>query len=187
MGFLRKIYYFLIDTIQSLLLVCAVFLVIYMFLFRPFQVSGTSMFPNFSDKQYILTNIISLKMEPVKYGDVIVFRAPREPEKDYIKRVIGMPGDRIMLRDGNVYLNGKLLDESKYLTSTVKTYGEAYLKENTVLIVPPENYFVLGDNRPGSSDSRDWGFVPLKSIVGKSFFTYWPFDKMGVVKNPYDL
>jgi signal peptidase I len=187
MEFLRKVYAFLVDTVQSLLLVFAVFLVIYVFLFRPFQVSGNSMYPNFLDKEYILTNIISLKMGSPKLGDVVVFKAPPDPERDYIKRVIGIPGDVVMIKDGEVYVNDRLLDQSEYLSPTVKTYGGSFLRENTSVTVLPDTYFVLGDNRSGSSDSREWGFVPKKSIIGKSSFVYWPFNKMGLVENPYGL
>ena len=185
MGFLRKIYNFLIDTIQTLLLVFAVFLVIYVFLFRPFRVSGNSMDPTFFDKQYILTNIISLKFSKPRVGDVVVFKAPIDPEKDYIKRVIGTPNDTILLKDGDLYVNGKLLDQSRFLKAPVKTYGGSFLREGESVTVPPDSYFVMGDNRSGSSDSREWGFVPIKSIIGKSFFVYWPLDKMQLVKNPY--
>ena len=186
MEFLRKIYSFLIDTVQSLLLVFAVFLVIYIFLFRPFQVSGNSMHPTFLDKEYILTNIITLRFNKPKLGDVIVFKAPNDSEKDYIKRVIGIPGDTEMIKNGDVYVNDKLLDQSAYLQSEVKTYPGSFLKENQFITVPDGSYFVLGDNRPGSSDSREWGFVPLTSIIGKSMLVYWPVSKMGLIKDPYN-
>lgn len=185
MEFLRKIYTFLIDTVQTFLLVFAVFLVIYVFLFRPFQVSGNSMYPTFFDKQYILTNIIALKFNKPKLGDVIVFKAPPDPEKDYIKRVIGIPGDTVSIKNGDVYVNGKLLNQSVFLKSSVKTYGGSFLAEDEVKTVPPESYFVIGDNRAGSSDSREWGFISVKSIIGQSFFVYWPLDKIEIIKNPY--
>lgn len=185
MEFLRKIYSFLMDTIQTLLLVFAVFLLIYVFLFRPFRVSGNSMDPTFFDKQYILTNIITLRFGKPELGDIIVFKAPLDAEKDYIKRVIATEGDTIMLRDGYVYVNEKLLDQSKYQKPTDKTYGGSFLRENEPVTVPKDSYFVMGDNRSGSSDSREWGLVPLKSIIGKSLFVYWPLNKMQLVENPY--
>ena len=186
MEMIRKIYKFLLDTVQSLVLVFAVGLVVYIFLFRPFQVSGSSMFPNFVDKQYVLTNIITLKFGNPKLGDVIVFKAPPDPEKDYIKRVIGIPQDTIYIKNGDVYLNGKFLDESTFLKPSVKTYGGSFLAEGNTVTVPQDSYFVMGDNRSGSSDSREWGFVPFKSIIGKSFFVYWPLNKMEIIKNPYN-
>src|SRR3989338_4377079 len=185
LNILRKIYTFFIDTIQTLLLVFAIFLIVYIFLFRPFQVNGNSMHPNFFHKQYILTNIIVLQFKKPILGDVVIFRAPPDPEKDYIKRVIGIPGDAIFLKDGEVYLNGKLLDEKEYIVSTMKTYGGTFIQEEQTIIVPKNSYFVMGDNRLESSDSREWGFVSTKAIIGQSFFTYWPLNQIGIVKNPY--
>lgn len=185
MEFIRKVYAFTLDTVQTLLLVFAVFLVIYVFLFRPFQVSGNSMFPTFHDKEYILTNLITLRFSKPKLGDVVVFKAPNDPEKDYIKRIMGIPGDTILIENGEVYLNGNILDQSSYLTPTVKTYGGSFLREGEPVTVPTESYFVIGDNRPGSSDSREWGFLPAKNLIGQSFFLYWPLGKMQIIKNPY--
>ncbi len=184
MFILRKIYTFLVDIVETLLLAAAAFLVIYVFLFRPFQVNGASMYPNFTDREYILTNIISLNFEKPKKGEVIVFKSPQDEEKDFIKRVIAVPGDKIYIKDGSVFLNGHMLDESKYLKSDVRTYGGSFLKEGKEVEVPLENYFVMGDNRSYSSDSREWSFVPLKSVIGKSFFVYWPLGEMRVVKTP---
>lgn len=185
MQVLRKIYNFLLDTVQTLLLVFAVFFVIWQFLFRPFQVSGNSMTPTFTNQEHILTNLITLRFNKPKQGDVVVFKAPNDPEKDYIKRVIGIPGDTMMVKNGDVYVNEKLLDQSAYQSSLAKTYGGSFLKEGVSVTVPADSYFVMGDNRSGSSDSREWGSVPIKSIIGQSFFVYWPFNKMEMIKNPY--
>lgn len=186
MGFLRKAYDFLLDTVQTLLIIFAIFLVIWQFLFRPFQVSGNSMHPTFLNKEYILTNLITMRFNKPKQGDVIVFKAPNDPEKDYIKRVIGIPGDTVMIKNGDVYVNGTPLNEKAYLSPSVKTYGGSFLKEGIPVTVITDSYFVIGDNRPGSSDSREWGFVPFESIIGKSFFVYWPLNKIEVIKNPYN-
>ncbi|MBI4097662.1 MAG: signal peptidase I [Candidatus Levybacteria bacterium] len=185
MELFRKAYFFLLDILQTLILAAAAFVVVYMFLFRPFEVKGESMYPNFHDSQYLITNIISLKLGDPKLGDVVVFKAPNDPEKDFIKRVIGVGGDQVSIRDGQVYLNGKLLDENKYLKPSVKTYGGSFLKEGQAVSVPQGYFFVLGDNRSYSSDSREWGFVPKKNIIGSSFFIYWPITGAGIIKNPY--
>ncbi len=185
MNLIRKIYSFLIDTLQSLLIAAAVFLVIYQFLFRPFEVKGDSMHPNFLNNAYVLTNLISLYSTNPKLGDVIVFKAPPDPEKAFIKRVIGVPGDIVKIENGNVYLNDKLLDESAYLKPTVKTYGGSFVKDREAINISENEYFVMGDNRNFSSDSREWGFVKKTAITGFSFFVYWPPDKMKFVKNPY--
>ena len=181
---LKKVYLFFLDALQTILLAASVFLVIYIFLFRPFQVSGESMFPTFKNKEYILTNLITIRMSELKKGDVIVFHAPNDDEKDYIKRVMGTAGDAIFLRDGDVYVNNEKVDESAYLTG-VKTYGGSFLHEEAIVRVPEGHYFVMGDNRPFSSDSREWGFLAKNEVIGKSFFVYWPFNTARLVKNPF--
>src|SRR5258706_9509510 len=103
MPIIRKIYSFLIDTIQSILIAASIFLVIYLFLFRPFQVTGESMYPNFKDKEYVLTNLITLHFGHPVRGDVVVFKAPPSPDKDFIKRIIGAAGDKIMVKNGDVF------------------------------------------------------------------------------------
>lgn len=185
MEYVRKGYYFLLDTLQSIVIAVCIFLVMYIFFARPFQVSGESMFPNFHNGEFVLTNIIGLRFQPPHRGDVVVFKAPVDAEKDFIKRVIGTPGDTVTLRDGNVYVNDQKLDESAYLKSDVKTYGGAFLAQDTPITVPMHQYFVMGDNRPYSSDSREWGFVPDSSIIGLSFVVYWPVSNFHTVSNPY--
>lgn len=185
MNVLRKIYYFLLDTVQTFLIAAAVFLVIYVFLFRPFEVKGESMYPNFYDKEYVLTNLIALRFQNPSRGDVIVFKAPPDPEKDYIKRVIGIPGDTISIKDGIIYINNSPLDESSYIKPDIKTYPGAFLSEGKTVTIPEGEYFVMGDNRLYSSDSREWGFVKRDLVIGDSMFVYWPLNRMRVVKNPF--
>lgn len=185
MEFARKAYFFTLDLLQTVLLAASIFLVIYIFLFRPFQVSGDSMYPTFKNGEYILTNLIAVKTNGIERGDVIVFKAPPDREKDFIKRVIGLPGDTVLLKNGFVYLNGKRLDESVYLHSDVRTYGGSFLKDGEEFTVPDGNYLVFGDNRPFSSDSREWGLLNQNMIIGKSFFVYWPVTSMRLVHNPF--
>ncbi len=143
------------------------------------------MYPNFHDKQYVLTNLIVLRMHKPQLGDVVVFKAPPDPDKDFIKRVIGVPGDTVMVKDGDVYLNGDKLDQSSFLKSDVKTYGGSFLREGETVTVPADEYFVMGDNRPYSSDSREWGFVKTNELIGESMFVYWPVPDMKWIHNPY--
>lgn len=185
MEFARKAYFFTLDLLQTVLLAASIFLVIYIFLFRPFQVSGDSMYPTFKNGEYILTNLIALRTNGLQRGDVIVFQAPPDAEKDFIKRVIGLPGDTVELKNGFVYLNGKKLDESAYLHNDVRTYGGAFLKDGESFTVPADNYFVMGDNRPFSSDSREWGLLVRSKVIGKSMFVYWPLNVMRFVHNPF--
>ncbi|HEV2340140.1 MAG TPA: signal peptidase I [Patescibacteria group bacterium] len=182
---LKRIYLFLIDTIQSLLVAAAIFLIIYIFLVRPFQVNGESMHPNFENGEYVLTDLIILHFQKLRLGDVIVFKAPPNPEEDFIKRVIGVPGDTVMVKDGNVYLNGKMVDQSSFLKPDVKTFGGTFLREGDTITVPQDEYFVMGDNRPYSSDSRDWGFVKSDEVIGESMLIYWPIQDMKWITNPF--
>ncbi|KKS01580.1 MAG: signal peptidase I [Candidatus Levybacteria bacterium RIFCSPLOWO2_02_FULL_40_18] len=188
---LRRIYAFLIDALETILLVGAVFLVIYVFLFRPFEVKGDSMYPNFHDGEYVLTNLIGygttsfLKLSGPKKGDVIVFKSPTEADKDFIKRVIALPGETVSLNNGNIYVNGRFVSEDEFLSPDVTTNPQSFLREEQSVTVPQDQYFVMGDNRPYSSDSREWGFVGKKNIIGTSFLIYWPLSKFGRVSNPY--
>lgn len=183
MEILRKIYYIVFDLIQTLVIAGAIFVVIYAFLFRPYQVNGHSMDPTFDNGEYVLTNLISIRFGTLNRGDIIVFHAPPDKEKDYIKRIIGIPGDRVRLSENQIFLNGQKLDQSGFLNSSVTTNGGGYLGEGDEVIVPDGQYFTMGDNREFSSDSREWGFVTKDKIIGKSFLVYWPLNKMRMVKH----
>lgn len=185
MEILKKIYNFTLDTIQTILLAASIFLVVYIFLFRPFQVSGESMYPTYKNKEYILTNLITLRFNELKRGDVIVFHAPTDAEKDFIKRIMALPGDTIFLKDGYVFVNNVKIDESPYLKPDVRTYGGNFMKEGVGVLVPADEYIVMGDNRPFSSDSREWGFLPKDKVIGKSQFVYWPLQAIRGAKNPF--
>lgn len=182
---LRSIYSFFVDTIQTFLLAGSIFLILYLFIFRPFQVSGESMIPTFKDKEYIFTNLIGMHFGELKRGDVIVFKSPMDKSKDFIKRVIGTPGDTVSLEAGGVFINGQRLNESSYLSSDVRTDGGSFLGEGETQVVPEGSLFVMGDNRPFSSDSREWGFLKRNDVIGKSFFVYWPVGEARAVTNPY--
>ncbi len=183
MPIIRKLYTIFIDLAETLVIAGAIFVVIYAFLFRPFQVNGQSMHPNYANGEYVLTNLITLRLKSVERGDVVVFESPTNEEKDFIKRVIGIPGDEVRVKAGFVFVNGVRLDESEYLTPDMRTYAGAFIKDGEPRIVPPDNYFVLGDNRSFSSDSREWGFVPSRKTIGKSFLVYWPISKFRSVKH----
>ena len=183
MPILRKIYAIFIDLAETLVIAGAVFVIIYAFLFRPFQVNGQSMHPNYENGEYVLTNLITLKLKSVRRGDVVVFESPTNKEKDFIKRVIGLPGDEVMIKAGYILVNGVKLDESEYFKDDAKTYAGSFINEGESQVVPPNSYFVLGDNRGFSSDSREWGFVPSQKVIGKSFLVYWPITNLRLVKH----
>lgn len=180
-----KIWLFFLDIGQTFLITGAVFFVITYFFFRPFQVSGDSMYSNFKDKEYIITNLITLRFNDPKRGDVIVFKSPSDPSKDFIKRVIALSGDTVSIKNGFVYINQEKTSES-YLDEGTRTYGGNFLQEGEEKIVPDGYFFVLGDNRNDSSDSRTWGFIKKENIKGISFFVYWPLNEIHIIKNPHE-
>jgi signal peptidase I len=160
------------DLIISL--VISAFIIV--FIYQPVKVEGVSMMPSLEDQERIFVNKFVYRLEPISRGDVVVFRYPRDPSKSYIKRVIGVAGDRIRIDGGQVYVNGEALDED-YVPPA---YDDARSFPETV--VPPRTYFVLGDHRSMSSDSREFGPVNQSSIYGKAVFGYWPMDKLGRVR-----
>jgi signal peptidase I len=140
------------------------------FLFQPFKVEGTSMTPGLQPEERILVNKISYRFEPVHRGDVVVFEFPEDVSKSFIKRVIGLPGERVAIRDGFVYIDGNKLEEP-YVSEDHR--GHDSMEE---IHVKRGYYFVLGDSRTQSADSRVWGLIPSKYIFGKAAVCYWPFD-----------
>lgn len=171
------------EFIEAAVFALAIFVVAYLFLFQPNQVKGHSMDSTFADGEYVFTDKISYRMGLPKRGDVVVFQSPKNADIDFIKRVIGLPGERIKIKGGKVYINDSVLDESKYLGPEISTGPESFLFENQVFNIPSGKYFVMGDNRPGSSDSRDFGPVIPKEFIGKVFFRYWPLNRFGVISD----
>jgi len=148
------------------------FVINYLFVLRPFQIKGDAMSPTYTNGEYLLTNVLFTRAS-VQREDVIIFISPQDPTKNLIKRVVAVPGEKVMLQDGNVYINDQILDENKYLPSGVKTYGNSFLADGQTVEVPTDYYFVMSDNRSNILDSRSLGFIPKTNIVGKPFFCYW--------------
>jgi signal peptidase I len=162
--------------LRDLMISLAISAFIIIFLYQPVKVEGTSMMPSLDDQERIFVNKYVYRLEPIQRGDIIVFRYPRDPSKSFIKRVIGLAGDSIRIEGGEVFVNGVALEED-YVPpaySDQRSYAE--------IIVPPHSYFVLGDHRTMSNDSRDFGPVDVGFIYGKAVFGYWPMDKMGRVR-----
>jgi signal peptidase I len=175
----------ILEFAQSIVLALSIFVLIYLFIAQPNEVKGTSMVPNFQDKEYLLTDKLSYAIGEPKRGDVVVFRAPQtEPcaqdECEYIKRVIGMPGDKVMIKEGKVFLNGSELNEF-YLPKNIWNSPGEYSQEGVEKIVPEGQYLCFGDNRENSRDGREFGPIERKLIIGKAFFKYWPVNSMGLV------
>ena len=162
--------------VRDLIISLAISAFIIIFLYQPVKVEGTSMMPSLEDQERIFVNKFVYRLEPIERGDIVVFRYPRDPSKSYIKRVIGMAGDRMRIDGGQVYVNGKPLDED-YVPPA---YADA--RSYPEIVVPPQSYFVLGDHRSMSNDSRDFGPVNQGFIYGKAVFGYWPMDKLGRVR-----
>jgi signal peptidase I len=159
--------------VRDLLVSLAISAFIIIFLYQPVKVEGTSMMPGLEDQERIFVNKFVYRWEPIQRGDIVVFRYPRDTSKSYIKRVIGLAGDHIRIEDGQVYVNGAAIDED-YVPSDyadTRSYGE--------IVVPSNSFFVLGDHRSMSNDSRDFGTVNERYIYGKAVFGYWPMDKLG--------
>jgi signal peptidase I len=158
---------------RDLLVSLAISAFIIIFLYQPVKVEGVSMMPGLEDQERIFVNKFVYRWEPIQRGDIIVFRYPRDTSKSYIKRVIGVAGDRVRIQNGQVYVNGEALDED-YVPSD---YADA--RSYSEVVVPRNSYFVLGDHRTMSSDSREFGPVNDRFIYGKAVFGYWPMEKLG--------
>lgn len=166
-GFLN----FLVDVLETLILSVVLFVSINVISAR-IRVDGASMEPTLVSGEYVIVSRLSYRLGSPQRGDIIVFHFPRDPNEEYIKRIIGLPGDVVAVNGGSVYVNGQQLDET-------------YLKVKTNYIgtweVPAGQLFVLGDNRNNSSDSHDWGTVPMDYVVGKALLVYWPPPSWGLI------
>ena len=163
----------LLTWVRDLVISIAVSAFIIIFLYQPVKVEGTSMMPGLTDQERIFINKYVYRWEKIEHGDVVVFRYPRDTSKSYIKRVIGVAGDHVVIDRGRVYVNGQKLDEP-YVPAE-------YVDERSFpeIVVPRDSYFVLGDHRNLSSDSREFGPVSSTFVYGKAVFVYWPFEKLG--------
>lgn len=176
----KKIINFFMDFLETSVVALSIFVVIYLFFVQPHEIKGNSMEPNFHDSEYILTDKISYKFGEAKRGDVVIFKAPVNQEVDYIKRVIGLPGDRVKVQKGYVYVNGKQIEEP-YLKDLTSILPGSSMQEGVEITVPENHLFAMGDNRPHSSDSRSFGPVANNLIIGKALFRYWPVTEFGLV------
>ena len=161
---------------RDLLISVAASFMIITFVYQPVRVEGTSMLPELRDQDRLFINKFAYHFENISRGDVVVFQYPRDLTKSYIKRVIALPGDTLRIDEGRVYVNGNRIAEP-YVPLRFRDDRSLSLR-----IVPPHEYFVMGDHRSISSDSRDFGPVERNLIYGKAAFVYWPADNMGVVR-----
>lgn len=146
------------------------------FVAQAFRVQGTSMLPLLADGERIIVNKLSYRFHPIERGDVVVFWYPKDPSVSFIKRVVGRPGDTVETRRGQLYVNGQRVQED---------YVKRNFRDEETLasvVVPPGYYYVLGDHRSSSNDSRSWGDVPERYIYGKAAFRFWPLSKFGAIR-----
>jgi signal peptidase I len=168
---------FFTELLKFALIAAVIVIPIRMFVAQPFIVSGASMDPTFSTGQYLIIDELSYHFEEPKRGEVVIFRYPRDPSQFFIKRVIGLPGETVHIRNNQVSVtaaNGTEIDLSE---SYVKNIGNGNMITKKL---GEDEYFVMGDNRPESSDSRTWGALPRENIVGRAFLRLLPFDKLEI-------
>ena len=173
---------FVWETAKIVIISLVIIIPILYFLFQPYFVRGASMEPNFENGEYLIINEINYRFHEPQRGDVIIFKYPKDPSQYYIKRVVGLPSEVVKIEDGSVIifnkqnLSGFVLDESAYLGE-----DNRFTSGNLEINLDENDYFVLGDNRQASSDSRRWGAVPRHYIIGKAWVRAWPFSRLGVI------
>ena len=178
-GILGSIGTFIYSFIETVVIALVIAVVLYLFIMTPHEVLGNSMHPTYKNGEYLMANKLTYRFGEPQRGDVIIFQYSET--QDFIKRIIGIPGDTIMIKDGNMFINGQQLDESDYLSESVYTRGGDYLSEGETVSIGEGEYFVLGDNRPHSSDSRTFGPISATKIKGKAWIVYLPISEFRIV------
>jgi len=169
---------FIWEILKIVIIALVIVIPIRYFLFQPFIVKGQSMEPNFENGNYLIIDELSFRFRDPRREEVVVFRYPRNPSQRFIKRIIGLPGEKIEIKAGSIMVNDQILDESEYLPFGLQTPGNIQISLNE------NEYFVLGDNRISSFDSRQWGPLPRKNIIGRVYFRAWPFTALAKFEAP---
>jgi signal peptidase I len=183
---MRKFFIFIWEIVKVVSISLAIILPVRYYLIQPFYVKGASMQPNFHDHEYLIVDEISYRFKAPERGEVIVFRYPKNPQEYFIKRIIGLPNEEVLITEGKVVIfndenkNGKILEE-EYLEENLNTYNNNEIKVQ----LSEDEYFVLGDNRSASKDSRSFGPVNKSFITGKILFRGWPLDNITVFNKDY--
>jgi signal peptidase I len=175
---------FIWETIKIVIICLVIVLPVRAYVIQPFYVKGASMEPNFHDHEYLIINEIGYRLSEPTRGEIVVFKHTDTEQSYYIKRIIGLPGERVTIKDNEIYIynqekpDGFKLNEGEYLPKTTVTDGEVDVK------LKANEYYVLGDNRMSSLDSRRFGPITRESMVGKTWLRGWPFDKFKVFETP---
>ena len=178
---IKDFFSFVFELVKIIVISLVIIIPVRYFLIQPFYVKGASMEPNFYDHEYLIVDEISYRFNAPSRGDIVVFRYPRNPQEYFIKRIIGLPGEKVQIKDGKVYLitdanpDGKQIDEP-YLAEGTNTYS---ISEDIITLGDNE-YFVLGDNRNSSKDSRSFGPVSRSFVTGKVLLRGWPFNRINI-------
>lgn len=180
---MQKIGSFLGELLQVVVFAISIFLFVYLLVLQPHKIKGESMEPNFHNGQYLLTDKVSYRLGEPNRGDVVVFRAPPTYSDEFIKRIIALPGETVKIEDGKVFIDGRELKES-YIPENFKTRPNQFAQEGREIKVKEDTYFVIGDNRDHSLDSRAFGLVEKQYITGRAWLIYWPVPDMGVIEAP---
>jgi len=172
---------FIWETAKIVIISLAIIVPIRYFLFQPFFVRGASMEPNFQDNEYLIIDEISYRFNDPQRGDVIIFRYPRDPSQFYIKRIIALPDEKIKITDGEIIISNERNPQGFVLEEDYLSEKNGFTPGNMEIELDENDYFVLGDNRRASSDSRSWGAVPRHYIIGRAWVRAWPFSKFGII------
>jgi len=170
---------FIFSFIETIVVALVISVVLYLFIMTPHEVVGRSMDPSYEDGEYLMANKIQYQFSEPKRGDVIIFKYSET--QDFIKRIIGLPGETVGLQDGRIYIDGKTLNESEYLNDAIYTSGSDSLHEGETITLGENEYFVCGDNRPHSSDSRTFGPIAREKIKAKAWLVYYPINNLRIV------
>jgi len=169
------------EILKTVIISLVIIIPIRYFLIQPFFVQGASMEPNFLDGDYLIIDEITYRFDGPERGDVVVFRYPLDTSQFFIKRVIGLPGETIKIEDGRIFIYEKD-SQTPIILSEVEYLRDGYTAGNMEVVLKDNEYFVLGDNRGSSSDSRKWGAVPENDIVGRVWVRAWPFNRLEIIK-----
>ncbi|HMB65444.1 MAG TPA: signal peptidase I [Patescibacteria group bacterium] len=178
---------FVLDLVKIVVISLAIIIPVRYFLIQPFYVQGSSMEPNFHNSEYLIVDEISYDFHDPKRGDVVVFRYPMNPQEYFIKRVIGLPGEKLKFRQGDIYIYNDIYEhgvklKEEYLSDNLETYYSG--EKEKVIQLEEDEYYVLGDNRNSSRDSRTFGPINKSMIVGRAMFRGWPLDRMEFFQTP---
>lgn len=181
---MRRFFESVWEIFKTVLICLAIILPIRYFVAQPFYVKGASMEPNFHEHDYLLVDEISYRFGDPKRGDVVVFRYPKDPQEYFIKRIVGLPGETVEIKDGNIFVSNSAEEVLKLTESYLPSFTETVSQINEPVTLKDNEFFVLGDNRNGSKDSRSFGPVDKSFIIGRTFFRGLPFSRVELIKTP---